>query len=425
MAQEQFTHGYALLIGVNDNLIPNYALPAVAKDTAALHTVLTHPERCGYPAANVRLLNGADASRQGIYGGLSWLKERLAGAGDNATAVVYYSGHGAFSRDDNGYYILPYDLRQPLIDSLIRADELAAAIEQVRPRRLLVILDCCHAGGMSIKGDDLLGAGGLSKGAAPPEARSVVALMRGQGRAVLSSSTAAESSYVRSDRKMSVFTYHLIEALTGHALDGHAAAGGATDVLVSDVMGYVTRAVPQTVRSAYNVSQTPVFEVSGENFPVALLLGGKGLAKGERPPDPLAPPGDRAIAGAPPPGNGSGKYQMSGDFRGAVLNIESQLSHVTQAILAAPVGDAAGRADLNGLIAGLQAELEHIPVDQAAAAEQVAARLARLGGALADGDVELAAVGCAGLERAADALDGVRPGVPAAARQLTAAIRRL
>ena len=425
MAQEQFTHGYALLIGVNDNLIPNYALPAVAKDTAALHTVLTHPERCGYPAANVRLLNGADASRQGIYGGLSWLKERLAGAGDNATAVLYYSGHGAFSRDDNGYYILPYDLRQPLIDSLIRADELAAAIEQVRPRRLLVILDCCHAGGMSIKGDDLLGAGGLSKGAAPPEARSVVALMRGQGRAVLSSSTAAESSYVRSDRKMSVFTYHLIEALTGHALDGNGPTGSATDVLVSDVMGYVTRAVPQTVRSAYNVSQTPVFEVSGENFPVALLLGGKGLAKGERPPDPLAPPGERATAGAPPPGNGSGKYQMSGDFRGAVLNIESQLSHVTQAILAAPVGDAAGRADLNGLIAGLQAELEHIPVDQAATAEQVAARLARLGGALADGDVELAAVGCAGLERAADALDAVRPGVPAAARQLTAAIRRL
>ena len=425
MAQEQFSHGYALLIGVNDNLIPNYALPAVAKDTAALHTVLTHPERCGYPAANVRLLNGADASRQGIYGGLSWLKERLAGAGDNATAVLYYSGHGAFSRDDNGYYILPYDLRQPLIDSLIRADELAASIEQVRPRRLLVILDCCHAGGMSIKGDDLPGDGGLSKVAAPPEARSVVALMRGQGRAVLSSSTAAESSYVRSDRKMSVFTYHLIEALTGHALDGNGPTGSATDVLVSDVMGYVTRAVPQTVRFAYNVSQTPVFEVSGENFPVALLLGGKGLAKGERPPDPLAPPGERATAGAPPPGNGSGKYQMSGDFRGAVLNIESQLSHVTQAILAAPVGDAAGRADLNGLIAGLQAELEHIPVDQAATAEQVAARLARLGGALADGDVELAAVGCAGLERAADALDAVRPGVPAAARQLTAAIRRL
>ena len=431
MAQEQFTHGYALLIGVNDNLIPRYALPAVAKDTAALHTVLTHPQRCAYPAANVRLLNGSDASRQGIYSGLSWLKERLsADRSDNATAVLYYSGHGAFSRDDNGYYILPYDLRQPIIDSLIHADELAAAIEQVRPRRLLVILDCCHAGGMSIKGDDLSADDGLSKAAAPSEARSVVALMRGQGRAVLSSSTAAESSYVRPDRKMSVFTYHLIEALTGYAgSTGYVAADEATDVLVSDVMGYVSRAVPRSVSAAYNVSQTPVYEVSGENFPVALLLGGQGLAKGQRPPDPLVPPGAQANAVEQPQAGGNGlgssRYTMSGDFRGAILNIESQLSHVTQSILAAPMGDAAGRADLNGLIAGLQAELERVPAGQAAAAEQLAARLARLGGALADGDVELTAVDCAGLERAADALGATRPGIPAAARQLTAAIRRL
>ena len=35
MPQASFTNGYALLIGVNDNLIPNYALPTVAKDAAA------------------------------------------------------------------------------------------------------------------------------------------------------------------------------------------------------------------------------------------------------------------------------------------------------------------------------------------------------------------------------------------------------
>jgi hypothetical protein len=345
-----------------------------------------------------------------------------ADGSDNATAVLYYSGHGAYSRDDKDYYILPYDLREPVIDSLIHADELAAAVEQVRPRRLLVILDCCHAGGMSIKGDDPLADAGLSKAAAPPEARSVVALMRGQGRAVLSSSTAAESSYVRPDRKMSVFTYHLIESLTGHA-----AADGATDVLVSDVMGYVSRAVPRSARAAYGVSQTPVYEVSGENFPVALLLGGQGLAKGQVPPDPLVPPGQQTAGGqtAQAGGNGNSRYTLSGDFRGAVLNIESQLSHVTQEIINAPLGDAAARADLNGLIAGLQAELERVPAGQETAAEQVAARLARLGGALADGDAELVAVGCAGLERAADALGDTRPGVPTAARQVTAAIRAI
>ena len=270
MPKASFTNGYALIIGVNDNLIPNYALPTVAKDAAALHKVLIHPERCAYPADNVRLLTGSDASRAGIYAGLSWLKERLAAdRSDNTTAVLYYSGHGAVNEDDKSYYFLPYDMRLPMLDSLLRADEVAAEIEKVRPRRMLVILDCCHAGGMGIKGDDPLVAEGVIKAAAPAEARSVVALMQGQGRAVLSSSTAAESSYVRSDRKMSIFTYHLVEALTGHAQPE-----GATDVLVSDVMGYVSRAVPRSAHDEYNVAQTPVYEMSGENFPVALLLWG-------------------------------------------------------------------------------------------------------------------------------------------------------
>ena len=150
---DQFTSGYALLIAVNENLVPQYALPTVARDAVALRDVLVHPERCAYPADNVRLLMGADASRDGIRGGLAWLKERIVADGRaNATAVVFYSGHGAVNSDDNSYYLLPYDLRSPITDSLLRASDVAAAIEQVQPRRLLVVLDCCHAGGMNIKG---------------------------------------------------------------------------------------------------------------------------------------------------------------------------------------------------------------------------------------------------------------------------------
>ncbi|WP_374687980.1 caspase domain-containing protein, partial [Promineifilum sp.] len=413
MATDPFTHGYALLIAVNDNLIPQYALPSVAQDAAALRDVLVHPERCAYPAENVRLLTGRDASREGIRQGLSWLQERIAAAGsDNATAVLFYSGHGARNAADDSYYLLPYDLRSPLSDSLLRATDVAAQIEQVQPRRLLVVLDCCHAGGMGIKGEDLFAGVGLVKTAAPPEAKSVVALAAGQGRAVLSSSTAAESSYVRADRAMSIFTYHLVEALTGHA-----AAEGAAEVLVSDVMGYVSRAVPASARREYNVSQTPVYQVSGENFPVALVLGGKGISKGQPAPDPLTPlpaggpviqtGGGAYVAGSVTAGGdvnlggktvggdeiGGSKYVMSGNFSGAVLNIESHLSHVTQSILAAPGGDAAGRAELNSLVAALEAELKRAPAERAREAEAVAARLARLTAALEAGDAEMADAG--------------------------------
>jgi len=440
---DQFSNAYALLIAVNDNLIPQYALPTVARDAEALRDVLVHPERCAYPADNVRLLLGADASRDGIRGGLAWLKERVAADGSgNATAVVFYSGHGAVNNDDNSYYLLPYDLRSPITESLLRAGDMAAAIEQVQPRRLLVVLDCCHAGGMNIKGDDLFSAEGLRKSAAPAETRPIAALSQGQGRAVLSSSSAAESSYVRSDRKMSIFTYHVVEALTGHAQ-----AEGATEVLVSDIMGHVSRAVPASAQAEYGASQTPVYQTSGENFPVALLLGGKGISKGMALPDPVAPlpPGGPVIstgggayfAGPVSAGGDVGigqkttggdeirgsKYVMSGNFQGAVLNIESQLTNVTQSIMAAPLGGEQ-RADLNSLAAALEAELQRVPAERAREAEAVAGRLAKVTAAVAEGDGELADIGGRALERAADALGDVRPGLPAAARQITAAVRR-
>lgn len=449
MAKEQFTNGYALLIAVNENKIPNYALPMVARDAEALRKVLVHPERCAYPEENVRLLMGRDASRAGIREGLSWLKERIAAdRSGNATAVLYYSGHGVVNNDDKRYYLLPYDMSTPIIDHLLSAAEVSDEIEMVRPRRMLAILDCCHAGGMGIKGDDPLAGQGLAKAAAPPEARSVVALTQGQGRAVLSSSTAAESSYVRDDRKMSIFTYHLVEALTGYAQPGSSSGDGDPYVLVSDLMSYVSRKVPQTAQEQYNVSQTPVYEFSGENFPVALALGGAGTSKGQPLPDPLVAP-----AGGPTINTGGGayvggsvnaggdvnlgtthiggdqikgsKYVMSGDFRGAALNIESQLSNVTQTILSAPAGDATSRADLTGLIAGLQAEIGRLPAAYVETANLLVSRLDKVSRALTEDDAELAVVSGLGLVRAADALGDVRPGIPAAARQIAAALRGL
>ena len=81
---------------------------------------------------------------------------------------------------------------------------------------------------------------------------------------------------------MSIFTYHLIEALTGHAQPEE----GAMEVLVSDVMSYVWRKVPDSTKAEYGAAQEPDYQVSG-NFPIALLLGGKGIAKGLPAPDPL------------------------------------------------------------------------------------------------------------------------------------------
>src|SRR5687767_8329878 len=91
----QFVNGYTLLIGVNENNVARWSLPDVTKDIDALNQILTDPERCGYPPDNVNVITGKRATRQGILDGLVWLQERLnADSSGNATAVIYYSGHG-------------------------------------------------------------------------------------------------------------------------------------------------------------------------------------------------------------------------------------------------------------------------------------------------------------------------------------------
>jgi hypothetical protein len=144
----------------------------------------------------------------------------------------------------------------------------------------MVILDCCHAEAMGVK--EVTGHS-MEIAALTPETPGIATLAKGDGRAILSSSRGDQKSWIRKDEQMSVFTYHLIEALTGHI-----GRPDEPEVLVTEVMDYVARKVPATALSEWKAAQEPAFQMSGTAFPLALVLGGKGNQKGITAPDPLA-----------------------------------------------------------------------------------------------------------------------------------------
>ena len=299
-----FEHGYALIVGVDENQIPRLALPAVAKDVQAVYDVLVHPQRCAYNPENVRLLKGGESTRDNILDGLYWLQDKVGGDAE-ATAVIYYSGHGMVDNNTSQYFLIPYNISDlsRIRRFALQAEDLTAEISGIRAKRLLAILDCCHSAGMDVKDVDLAAidnAPHIEPAPFPLElpdtknippftaelgAKNVSDLLDGEGRAVLNSSTGAQSSYVRNDGSMSLFTYHLIEALTGHAPH----PDDATVVYVTDVMSWVTHQVKKSARDQGR-DQTPVMKTSGV-FPIAQLIGGQGVAKGlgQLPPDPLEP----------------------------------------------------------------------------------------------------------------------------------------
>ncbi len=292
---ETFKHGYALVVGVDENVQPHLALPAVAKDVTAVHDVLLHPERCAYESANVQFLKGADSTRDNIFDALYKLQDQVK-ADPDSTVIIYYSGHGWREKATEKYYLIPYDIEDMSRARryAISAEDFAGEISAIQSKRLLVVLDCCHAAGMDVKNFDVTAVQSeafpldLDQTKSIPEyagdgAKAVADLAQGEGRAILNSSTGLQSSYVRNDGKMSLFTYHFIESLTGHAPH----ADDATVVYVTDVMSWVTHKVAQSAK-AQRRDQTPVMKTSGV-FPVAQLLGGQGLAKGVSAPDPIAP----------------------------------------------------------------------------------------------------------------------------------------
>lgn len=276
--RERFQHGYALLVGVGTTQVPSWSLPATVADMRALHRVLVDPDLCAYidDDQHVRLLHDVGATRQAILEGLDWLRA-CAAADAEATVVLFFSGHGFMDPESETYYLVPHDMeRHHWAKTALAAPIFASAIQQIEARRLLVVIDSCRAEGMATAKDEVVEPEGAEEVVQQAIPNSVLAgLKQGEGRAVFASSRALQKSYIRRDNKMSIYTYHFIEAL-----QGAGNAPGDTDVRLSNLQNYVGKQVPQSAQNEYKREQRPFFDVAAEDFPIALLHGGKGLPAG-------------------------------------------------------------------------------------------------------------------------------------------------
>ena len=274
---DHFVHGYALLIGVGASAYPKWSLPVTINDARAIYECLTDPMLCAYlkNEQHIRLLHDEGATHMAILDQLRWLQE-CAHADDQATVVIYFSGHGWQDEQTSAFYLIPHDVEPfDVVHSALAATAFMDEVNAIAAHRLLVMIDSCHAAGMATAkdGSALRLPPGMAKTALPQPI--ATALSQGQGRAVFSSSRGDQLSWVHPNGEMSIYTYHLLEALQGAGNQE-----GDTTVRLSNMMTYLGRQVPESVRRLCNSEQTPFFDVATEDFSVAMLRGGKGLPKG-------------------------------------------------------------------------------------------------------------------------------------------------
>ncbi|MFO0951648.1 MAG: caspase family protein [Isosphaeraceae bacterium] len=273
---QEFRHGHAVVIGIGDDL------PETVTDATGVAQLLTDPQRCGYPAGQVELLVG-DAkppkkrpTRQNILEALDRLADRCR-ADPDAIALVYYSGHGEIRREDDVYHLIPTGFDDDrFAETAVTGDEFAAKLRAVKSKGMLVLLDCCHAGGFS--------GGALGRKARPRRASippDLAALKGMAGRAVVASCQANEYSHVGTP--YSIFTAALLEGLAGYGARQHDGRAYFMDVL-SWIGHEVPKRSPEPQHPVLDFHQVPV------HFPLAFYSGGDPRPKSLEWSGPVPPP---------------------------------------------------------------------------------------------------------------------------------------
>ncbi len=296
----QFQHGYAVVIGAGADL------PVTIDDAAAVSSLLRDPTRCAYPPDHVALLTGEDASRSHVLAALDSLVQQT-GADPEATAVVYFSGHGLELPES---YLMPFGYRlDDLRNTALSGKEFNERLRAIQARKVVILLDTCHAAGQA---DAKAALGAPSP--VPPEVLNE--LQRGSGRVVIASSRKDEVSYA--GQPHSVFTTALLEAFSGYGVfepDGYAR--------VLDLAMYVGRMVPERTGDR----QHPIIKVANleENYALAFYAAGAAQPKG------LDWPAGGMSKAADWPGSQAETWmRMLANYRDNLLLIEERMSEYVE-----------------------------------------------------------------------------------------------
>lgn len=254
-----FVHGHALIIGVGADL------PNTLDDAQGIRDILTDPSRCAYSSSQVKLVVGKAADRESVLVALDELAKR---ASSDSIAIVYFSGHGYRISSQRGvnHYLLTngYDMSN-LGQTAIHGREFTQKLLAIKSQKLLLLLDCCHAGGL----DDVKAPGQeFTRQSLPPEAMEL--LVQGGGRVAIASCKEKELSFA--GKPYSAFTLALLEAFCG---DGASREDGY--VRVTDLALHTRQMVTRRTGDR----QHPTMELDqADNFVVAYYAGGDSQPKG-------------------------------------------------------------------------------------------------------------------------------------------------
>jgi GUN4-like/Caspase domain len=198
----------ALLVGVGEYAGGLPALPGTLTDIQEMQRVLQNPKIGGFDQAN--LLPNPDLPT------LQLAIDRLfsENCSKDDLILLYFSGHGV--QDDNGSLYFATRLTQKngqgriFTSTAVPVSFVQTCMSNSRCKRQVVILDCCFSGAF---------ANDMKAKSIAEQAIDLKAQLGGEGRVVLTSSTATQVSDAGEGSAISTYTRYLVQGLDTGAAD--------------------------------------------------------------------------------------------------------------------------------------------------------------------------------------------------------------
>jgi uncharacterized caspase-like protein len=254
------------VVGISDYRDPSLVdLEFAAADAVAVHALY---RQLGVPNEQIiELLNG-NATLANIKRTLGTDLVKNAANPDDMV-IIYLAGHGEreadrSSADSDGYskYFLPYDINlADLFGSALSMEELSRILQRLRSERVVLIIDSCFSGAAG--GRTPYEPNNASRGVITSEFLSRMA-NSGKGRVILTASDSHEVARESTAKGHGIFTYFLLEGLSGIADIDH---DGRVDV--DEIYRYVS----QKVGDASHGMQNPMRK--SPNLTGTLVIGGR------------------------------------------------------------------------------------------------------------------------------------------------------
>lgn len=253
-------NAHALLIGVGSD-----DLPETVADAKALYKILGDKEHGSYYKKNIKIITNKKATRKGILKAFDDLLERTD---EESSVLLFYSGHGGMysdntfikdkarkkpeSENQKYFHLCPNDYDPNNYETTwVKAEEIKHKISQLKSRRLVFFLDCCHAAGMTA------GVTGLS---AQPKHTNADGLAQnmddGRGMTIVSACRAEQLSVVLEGEENSLFTKCLLEVLKGDTKH----EGEDAFVRIFEIVQYLFKKVPEIYPKQTPYANLQIFE---------------------------------------------------------------------------------------------------------------------------------------------------------------------